>query len=152
MAYEQSKGMLAIATGSSGDNYTYTKLDKYVGAENISITPGIIQDLDSYRNANGLLKRKVLPYRAVTIQITTPFMRESKMDRFMEAIEKGTKQKGCSVKERKVRIRYYDTFDRTYKTAFCYIPNTTFTLYSTSKGYAEYNPTTIEWIGYGEKE
>ena len=55
-----SKGLVMIATGYENGEYKYTKLDKFIAADNLSITPGRAQDLDSYVNANGYLKRNVL--------------------------------------------------------------------------------------------
>ena len=54
MAYSNSNGLIMVATGYSGGTYTYTKLSyKYIQQQGLSITPDIIQDLDSYRNGNG---------------------------------------------------------------------------------------------------
>ena len=42
-----SKGLVMIATGYENGEYKYTKLDKFIAADNLSITPGRAQDLDS---------------------------------------------------------------------------------------------------------
>ena len=63
MGYENSKGLIAVASGYDGKNYSYAKLSyKYIQPNGaLAITPDQIQDLDSYRNGNGILKRNVLP-------------------------------------------------------------------------------------------
>lgn len=153
LAFEKSKGMLAIATSYSGGSYGYTKLDKFVGVENITITPDIIQDIDSFRNQKGKLKRKTMPCTVTKIEINTAFMPEKDMDGLTKAIESGAKLKDgkCIEEQRKVKIRYYNSLRREYDTAFTYIPDISFTIYSTSKGYPEYNPVRIAFIGYGEE-
>lgn len=52
MAFSKSKGLVSIATGYSGGNYEYTKIDQFIAADNLSITADRAQDLDSYVNAN----------------------------------------------------------------------------------------------------
>lgn len=153
MAFEKGKGLLAIATSYSGGGYEYTKIDGYVGANNITITPDIIQDLDSYRNANGLLRRKVLPYTSVKIEMNTFSMKDKEMDGLVKTLEKGMKidDGKCNEAERKMLVRYYNQLKRKYQTAYCYIPDVAFSSYGTYGGEIIYNPVRIALIGYGEK-
>lgn len=48
--FEKAKGLVSIATGYSGSDYQYTKIDKYIAADNLNITPGRAQDLPITQN------------------------------------------------------------------------------------------------------
>lgn len=78
--FEKAKGLVSIATGYSGGDYQYTKIDKYIAANNLNITPGRAQDLDSYVNANGHLKRNVLKHMRDGIAFSTIYMKNTTMD------------------------------------------------------------------------
>ena len=56
--FVKGKGLVSIATGYSGGNYEYTKIDQFIAADNLSITADRAQDLDSYVNANGQFRRE----------------------------------------------------------------------------------------------
>lgn len=150
MAFDKNKGLLSIATSYSGGNYSYKKIDGYIGAENITITPDQIQDLDSYRNANGKLKRNALKHRVTKIDINTAFMNEEKMERLLGIINTGTKLDDgeCKESERKLRIRFYNSWKCDYATAFCYVPDVEFQYYSTAGGNLRHQPIRIAFIEY----
>lgn len=71
-------GLVGVATGYSGGNYEYTKIDQFIAADNLSITVSITadraQDLDSYVNASGYLKRNVLKHMCDGISFSTVYM------------------------------------------------------------------------------
>ena len=52
--YDESKGLIAIATGYSGGKYTYERLNHdLLQQDTIQSTPDQMQDKDSYTNAKG---------------------------------------------------------------------------------------------------
>jgi len=151
MAYEKSKGVCAIATGYSGGSYSYTKLDPFIGADTYKSTPDRAQDLDSYRNADGVLKRHVLKHTASGITFNTPYLYYRQKVKLMKAINDGANVKDgkCVPRpERKVRLRYYNDLTDDYSTGYFYIPDIEFTYYSLYGGEPMYLPITIEFIEY----
>lgn len=150
--YSKSKGLLSIATshtGGSGGEYGYTKIDQYITPEGITITPQRAQDLDSYRNANGKLKRHVLKHTASGISFTVRYITESELQVLLGYIRTCFKLYGCEGEpERKVRIRYWDSWIANYSHGYFYIPDTNFQFSGTYKGEPIYLPTTIELIEY----
>lgn len=151
MAFNKNYGVLGVATSydSSTDKYSYSKIDQFVAADNLTITPQRAQDLDSYRNANGYLKRHVLKHTASGITFTTPYMDNPKMQEFLKLFRDCMKLHGCETfPEKKVRIRYYDTWIDDYSKGFFYFPDTSFQPGGTYKGYPVYLPNTFELIEY----
>ena len=56
--YDPSKGVIAIATGYSGGKYTYSKINHdLLQPDTMKSTPDQMQDLDTYINGKGYLKR-----------------------------------------------------------------------------------------------
>ena len=151
MAFDKKKGMIAVATSYDGSNYHYEKLDKYIEASSLIISPDQMQDLDSYVNANGVLKRTVMPYTRSKAEGNIVHCEENKMDKVMEILEKGTKVKDGIAAENKVRIRFYNPKKRDYSFAWAYFPDISYTVYTTYDGYPVYTPTRIAFITYGEK-
>ena len=153
MAYEKSKGMLSVATSySSGtDTYYYEKIDKYLEASSLNITPDQMQDLDSYVNANGILKRATMPYSRSKIEANIKYCNGNTMDEMMNILKKGTSVKDGISSENKVRIRFYNPKKMEYSYAWAYFPDITYNVYTTSNGFAVYTATRIAFITYGEK-
>lgn len=119
MAFSKSKGLVSIATGYSGGNYEYTKIDQFIAADNLSITADRAQDLDSYVNANGYLKRNVLKHMRDGISFSTAYMEYGKHEKFMSILRTGEKQPGCTASpEKKIRIRYFNEWENDYSTGF----------------------------------
>lgn len=83
-------GLVGAATGYSGGNYEYTKIDQFIAADNLSITVSITadraQDLDSYVNASGYLKRNVLKHMCDVISFSTVYMGYDKKEKSKKAI------------------------------------------------------------------
>jgi hypothetical protein len=149
MAFEKSKGVCAIATGYSGGNYSYTKIDEYIAADNYTSTPDRAQDLDSYVNANGKLKRNVLKHTRSGITFSTPYMNYSEKKKFVKILMNGMKQKDCAeLPEKKIRIRYYDDWTDDYAYGFFYVPDVEFPYGGTYKGVPTYQPISMEFIEY----
>ena len=152
MATDFSKGMIAVATSYSGGQYHYEKLDPYM--ESLKIIPDSRQEQDSYRNANGGLKRPgIMPLVISKIDGNIPHANEKELDKVMIILEKGCKVPDGIANENKLRIRFYNNKTRKYKEAWAYYPDIEFDVYGTYKGdgKTEYNPTRIAFITYGEK-
>ena len=150
MAYDKSKGLVAIATSYSGGNYGYTKLDGYIKAEGLTIIPNQMQDLDSYVNSTGKLRRNVLSHTRSKIDANTPYMSEAKFNKLLSNITKAYSLSDgkCSKKERKVRVRYYNQYTQDYSYGYFYIPDIEFQFGGTWGGEVHYLPTRIGFIEY----
>ena len=147
--FVKSKGLVGIATGYENGEYKYTKIDQFIAAENLSITPERAQDLDSYVNANGYLKRNVLKHMRDGIAFSTVYMDYSKKEKFMEILRKGMKQKDCSEPpEKKIRVAYFDEWRNDYNHGFFYVPDVEFKYAGTYKGKPQYLPISWEFIEY----
>lgn len=151
MAFDKKKGMVAVATSYSNETYGYEKIDQYIEASSLNVTPDQMQDLDSYVNANGKLKRTVMPYVRSKIEANIKHTDENTMDKMMKILEKGTNVKDGVSAENKVKIRFYNPKEMKYSTAWSYFPDITYNVYTTAKGYPVYTPTRIAFITYGEK-
>lgn len=147
--FVKGKGLVSIATGYSGGNYEYTKIDQFIAADNLSITADRAQDVDSYVNANGYLKRNVLKHMRDGISFSTVYMEYDKHEKFMSILRDGEKQPGCTGSpEKKVRVRYFNEWTNDYSTGFFYIPDVEHKYGGTYKGTPTYLPTTFELIEY----
>lgn len=149
MAFEFSKGMVAIQTSSG-----YEKLDPYIEAGSLNITPDATQEADSYRNANGALKRpNIMPLTISKIEFNIKHTDEKTMDKVMSILNRGTQIPGGIAAEKKVHVRFYNAEKSEYKFAWMYSPEKTFNVYGTYKGDGEaiYTPTRVALISYGEK-
>lgn len=145
-----SKGLVMIATGYENGEYKYTKLDPYLAAsDGASITPGRAQDLDSYVNANGYLKRNVLKHMRDGVSVNTKYMSYAEMRRFVSLLKKAMKQPKCAeLPEKKVRLAYFNEWTDDYDHGFFYIPDVTWQYGGTYKGEPHYQPVTLEFIEY----
>lgn len=91
----------------------------FVRADSYSITPNRRQDLDSNRNANGVLERNVLKHTASTISFQTKTMWNKELAEMMSFIRSHYSVE----KERKLRITYYCPDIDDYKTGDFYVPD-----------------------------
>lgn len=155
MATDFSKGMIAVATSYSGGQYHYEKLDPYIEPGSLSIDPDEVQETDSYRNANGQLKRPdIMPYKLSKIEFNIAYSEEKTMDKVMKILKKGVQVPGGIAIENKVKIRFYNPRKMDYAHAWAYFSGIPFGVYGTynGDGGAIYTPTRIAFITYGEKD
>ncbi len=127
-----------VSFGSYNIPMKFIKYDTYV------ITPNIRLDLDSYRDADGLLHRNALKHTTTKIEFETPPLIEADMDELMQNI--------CSqysnYNEKNATCSYYDPETRTYKSGKFYMPDFKFQIYSVSNGWIIYRPLRLAFIEY----
>ena len=110
-----------------------------------NITPDQRQDLDSYRDNNGVLHRNVLGHTASKIEFQTTPMRESDKVRLMNLLTGHF----TNEKERKLDAGYYDPVSSEYKTGTFYMPDPQFTLYTIDEhGELWYDSFRLAFIEY----
>lgn len=149
MAYSKSKGLIAIATGYSGGNYEYTVLDMgWVQSESITSTPNQIQDLDSYVNGNGYLKRTVLDHTRSKWEANTGILHESDVESFIKLLQRGfaVNDGKCTEKKRHLRIRYYNEWEHGYSSGIFYMPDISFQYKTCLNGELVYQPIRFAFI------
>ena len=103
------------------------------------------QDLDSYRDANGVLHRNALDRKPDKIEFEIPAgWDDEKKCIFMEHIS----NQYVDVKERKVIASYYDVETGEYEESEMYIPDITWTIKSVINGKIMYDSARFALIGY----
>lgn len=111
---------------------------RMISADSYDVTPNARQDLDSYRDANGLLHRNALDHTATSITFTIRAHSEQEHEEMMAAIRANY----INPNERDGNCTYYDPEYCGYKTGHFYIDsNLSFHIYGTYDG-----------IMYGAKE
>ena len=101
-------------------------------------------DLDSYRDANGLLHRNALASRKIKVEFETPHLYRNEMIALMTTIRSAF----ISNAEQSLNITcYVDEIDD-YVTQKCYLVNTQFQIAQNSPQGVIYAPTRIAFVGY----
>ena len=118
----------------------------FVYKESYEITPNRRQDLNSTRNANGVLQRNVLAHRPSTISLSTKPMSNVELAKMMELITRNF----VAENERKIALTYYCPDINGYKTGNFYMPDITFpiNLVDIENNTILYNSFTLEFIEY----
>ena len=99
---------------------SYTIPMEYMAYGTYTIAANQRQDLDSYRDADGVLHRNVLPHTATKIEFNTIILSAIQ---FRELIN-GINSNLSSQLERKATVTYYDEESDSYKTGSFYMPGT----------------------------
>lgn len=126
----------------SGDNFPL----KYVFKESYKVTPNRRQDLDPYRDANGLLHRNTLAHTATTIQFQTKPMWNDDFDKMMNFI----RSRYTNTKEKKLTLTYFSPDINNYMQGTFYMPDVEYNmdLVDTVNNKIFYLSTTLEFIEY----
>ena len=104
------------------------------------------QDLDSTRDANGVLNRNVLEHTAYTIEFTTPPCWNDKMDALWSMIR--SHYLSGHKRERKLKVKFYVHEQGDYDTGEFYISTPTFNVGRVEGNKIFYNSMTINLIQY----
>ena len=132
-----SFGGYLINIGGSGEF-----LNKYIIAASYKVSKKIL-DLDSARDADGVLHRNALDHISYTIQFETKPMDNDRMQTFLGAI-----RNHWDVKERKVDIQFWNPEMGTYSSSTFYMPDPEFQINHIEHGQLFYDKATIKFIGY----
>lgn len=118
--------------------------DKYIKSQSYSVTRNI-QDLDSYRDADGVLHRTALDHIPLKVEFETPSMLTNK-----DVAELfGNIQNNFFVdSERKASVTVYVPELDEYVTQDMYMPDPKFQMYGIFDEVIKYNPIRIAFIGY----
>lgn len=101
--------------------------ERYIAVETYIITPNQRMDLDSYRDANGVLHRTVLSHTASKIEWNTPYLYRADKVSMMSFLRANM----SDVQSRTFSVTYYDDETDAYKTGRFYMPDPAFQEYAT---------------------
>lgn len=121
----------------------YTIPNNKIKASTYKSTRTVI-DLDSYRNANGVLQRNALSHVPYKVELNLIPMYNADLQTILQNIRANY----TSAIERKGLVTFYDMETDTYITQDMYMPDIDFTIYGIFNDKILYPETTIKFIGY----
>lgn len=118
----------------------------FVYKESYKVAPNRMQDLDSGRNANGVLERNVLDHMPSTISFQTKPMWNEELDEMMSFIRSHYSVE----KEKKVVLEYFCPDINGYKTGEFYVPDIEYpiNMVDLENNRILYNGFSLEFIEY----
>lgn len=116
----------------------------YIKVQSYKVVPNRRQDLDSTRNANGVLLRTVLDHYATTVEFATVPMDNEQMATFMSLL----RSKYSIEKEKKIHLTYYCPDTDSYKSGDFYVPDIEFPIIYIDGTTIQYDSVTLEFIEY----
>lgn len=134
MAYQ---GYL-IKVGNYQIPHKFIKADTYSPYRNV-------QDLDSYRDANGILHRNALAHVPNKVEFETPSMLTNIQ---FEELMSNIRANYTNAIERKASVTMYVPETNSYETQEMYMPDITPKIYGIFNGVIKYNPIRLAFIGY----
>ncbi len=127
------------------------KVGDYIIPEDVFIYHGSysayisVMDLDSFRDANGKLRRNVLAHEPVKVEFVTPPMLS---DKEFELVMQNIRRNYISSRERKVVATVYILEVNEYVTQELYMSNIKPTVYCSDENGLWLNSTNITFTGY----
>ena len=103
--------------GSSGTDYTFPH--EYIAFESFKVVRGV-QDLDAYRDGNGVLHRNALPHTIAKVEFQ---LRENVKSSEYESIMQEITSRYTKSEERKVNVTCFIPELATYTTQDMYLPD-----------------------------
>lgn len=116
-----------------------------IRAGSYKITPNSRQDLDSYRDADGILRRTALSHTATVVEFDVKMLWESELRPLMNAITGSY----INYNERDAQCTYFDPETGTIKSGHFYLDsNLSFSIYAVWNGEPFYNETHFKFVEY----
>jgi hypothetical protein len=116
----------------------------FIRYDTYTIQPRQRQDLDPYRDVNGVLHRNVVENMPSVIEFNTPTMDSDKLQDFLDIIRENYDDS----KERKIHLTYYDMESDSYRSGDFYMAQPNFKIRQIIEGKILYDEMTINFIGY----
>lgn len=120
-----------------------TFFEQYIQYQSYKVSRKV-QDLDSYRDANGVLHRNVLDHDSYVIELTLRPLNNLELENVMSAIRSNY----ISEKERKVNITFYVPELNNYMTIEAYMPDPDTPIRKIEGPIVKYDPIQLKFIGY----
>lgn len=111
---------------------------RFISVKSYKSTPNRQQDLDSYRDADGKLKRNILPHKVTTIEFSTPYLHLADKIALQAILPSRTK----------LTVTYWNDETNAYATGDFYIPDVEYSIYRVDGNDIIYMPITYEFIEY----
>ena len=125
---------------------TYEIPMKFIALEGYKVTPNMRQDLDPFRDNNGVLTRNVVTNMPSKIEFNTPYL----LRRDMQTLMTNIRSQFTNSAEKKASVTFFCEDIDDYKTEDMYIPDVPFEMYHRNADNFDlslYKPTTIKFIG-----
>lgn len=119
--------------------------DKFISAESYSVTYNVM-DLDSYRDANGVLHREALAHVPIKVEFETPAMLTDIT--FGQELMGNIRNNYTNVNERKCIATVYVPELDEYVTQDVYMVTPTPQIYGNYDGRIHYKPIRMAFVGY----
>lgn len=116
----------------------------YIGAESYSAVKNT-QDLDSYRDGDGLLHRDALEHTPYKVEFET---RNMLTNTEFAILMKNIKKNFINTSEKKASVTIYLPEEDDYVTQNMYMPDINVPLYSATVEEVKYKPIRLAFIGY----
>ena len=117
---------------------------KYMKAESYSAYRSV-QDLDSYRDANGILHRTALDHVPNKVEFETPAMLT---DKSFSELMGNIQSNYLNENERKLLVNMYIPETDSYVEQEMYMPDITPKIFKANKDGIKYSPIRLAFIGY----
>lgn len=132
--------LVRVGTGSS----VYEIPISFIKADTYKVTH-IIQDLDSYRDANGILHRNALSHVPNKIEFEcVPMLTNTQVAAVLSQIQ----ARYSIAAERKLSVTAYIPETDGYVTQDMYMPDPEFNMYYADGSYVQYDAVRFAFIGY----
>lgn len=136
MAFSNSRGLISV--GGVPIPMKFMKAETYSALYSTN-------DLDSYRDANGVLHRNVLSHRLGKVEFETPpLMTNRQISELMRLLSNAY----TVPEEKKLTVTAYMPEIDDYITQDMYIPDIQYPIYWVNGDEIKYNPIRIAFIGY----
>ena len=138
MAY--SGYLVKVGTGSSA----YTIPLSFIKAESYKVTR-LVQDLDSYRDADGVLHRNALSHVPIKCEFEcVPMLTNTEITAVVNAI----RSRFSNAPERKATVSVYVPESDSYVEQAMYMPDIEYNMYYADTSIIQYNSVRFAFIGY----
>lgn len=139
MPFFKESGMDTLFKFGSADFANIIRSGSY------KITPNARQDLDSYRDADGVLRRTALAHTATVIEFDVKMLKESELRPLLNAITGSY----INYNERDAQCTYFDPETGSMKSGHFYLDsNFSLSLYALWDGEPFYNETHFKFVEY----
>ena len=120
-----------------------TFFNSYIVASSYKVSKKII-DIDSYRDASGILRRNAMEHKSYTIEFNLKPLNSTRLETVMSAIRSNF----SVANERKLSVTFYVPEDNIYVTTDCYMPDIEYTINHLESSVVKYDSVTLKFIGY----
>lgn len=123
----------------------YAVPHSFIDAGTVKIASNRRQDLDSYRDGDGILHRNALSHTATTFTFSTGYLYENEMQSLME----GLRNNYINYNERDANCRYFDPENNCFKEGHMYLDsNTEWEIHCIVSGKKVYAPIKLTFVEY----